>query len=407
VTARDLINVALTPLGETLRGGTVLFRGLNAVCSNTDDWRHWLPVYIHRFTGANIVVWNTLQQKICRHCPSSERYKGTRPCQSLLGRRKVDMLVVVGAGRYSRGYTASVCSRGSPGLSGTAPAEAPAPPGRHLFAASPPAPDAVGLYRSHTAPPIAGATCRKQFPFMKRLLRTPWANRLTYKVHFPISTLHALNGGNVFGFHKVIGDESFLKPIGLTAAAKLDTCISGQKDKTLLYIARYLPSKGLNAFLGAIDPEVLAGYKVHVLGEVNSLVVKERAMKTARARKLPVVFHDEVTKEEVLKRLCAASGVVLYAERDKNPRVAYEGLYAGAPVFVTDSSGLPAGFLAQPFVKTTHFGDGNLNADFASYMADMVEQPTRMATEIRRYINGDLYPTRVYLGICQRMGICA
>lgn len=108
--------------------------------------------------------------------------------------------------------------------------------------------------------------------------------------------------------------------------------------------------------------QVLAGYKVHVLGEVNSLVVKERAMKTARARKLPVVFHDEVpraaphgrdcpavaapsmprgyiivthassgnavlcqvTKEEVLKRLCAASGVVLYAERDKNPRVAYE-----------------------------------------------------------------------------------
>eukprot|EP00951_Prasinocladus_malaysianus_P046762 scaffold647921_cov50-Prasinocladus_malaysianus.AAC.1 len=141
------------------------------------------------------------------------------------------------------------------------------------------------------------------------------------------------------------GDESFLKPIGLDAAKALRRCMSRSKEKTLMYIARYRPSKGLVPFLEGIDPKVivpwlgalqcirwslitvhqcalparpawlhakclsphslillygrlvpqlLGRYTIHVYGDVDAPRVKARALAVARSRKLPVVFHRQV-----------------------------------------------------------------------------------------------------------------
>jgi hypothetical protein len=92
------------------------------------------------------------------------------------------MLVVVGAGRYSRNYQGSKCS-GNSGADGEDGSESePQSDGSQ-------AEEQVTDGKVQAAPPSAGSTCLKQFPFMKRLMRSRWVNRSTYKVCNPPADL--------------------------------------------------------------------------------------------------------------------------------------------------------------------------------------------------------------------------
>mmetsp|Transcript_35537 Transcript_35537/g.100592 ORF Transcript_35537/g.100592 Transcript_35537/m.100592 type:complete len:485 (+) Transcript_35537:171-1625(+) len=374
--ATGRLMVPLTELGERLsKGGTILFRGLNNVCSNTGDWRHWLPIYLHRFTGADVMVWNTLDSNRCRYCPRGPQHSATRDCSAVLSDVDVGMLVVVGAGRYRRNFDSDRC-----------------------------------LAREGQEGSNASATgdCLRRFPYVQRALRSPYVSESTHKVHVPISTLSALNAENVFGFQRIIGDETFLKPVGREAAARLALCIDKQKENKLLYIARYRPTKGLVWFLEGIDPTLLKGYSIHVYGEVDSPRLKGRAQAIAKLRGLPVVFHAEVPKAKLLQELCSASGVIHYAMQDKNPRVAYEGLNAGASLFITNTSGLPKEFTQQPFVKVTPFKDYEaLNRNFREYRDKMLAGREALKPAIRSFLEGPLHPDSVYHRICRDMGVCA
>eukprot|EP00951_Prasinocladus_malaysianus_P037977 scaffold412356_cov31-Prasinocladus_malaysianus.AAC.2 len=89
---------------------------------------------------------------------------------------------------------------------------------------------------------------------------------------------------------------------------------------------------------------------------------------------------------------------------------AYEGLYAGMPVFISTTSGVPDKLLEQPFVEPVPFNSTveEFNAGLKRFM-DTVHDNQFSAQKqhrITRFTKTALDPENVYWGICQQIGIC-
>lgn len=126
-----------------------------------------------------------------------------------------------------------------------------------------------------------------------------------------------------------------------------------------------------------------------------------------------VVHQKPLERADLLSEMCKAKGLVHYARADANPRVVYESIVAGLPVFVSEQSNIPQKLQQQPFVHVTPWEPirtrsiRKLNKDFSKFMKyiSSVNQKKLQAT-IDKFISSELTEEASYNGICIKMGIC-
>ena len=92
---------------------------------------------------------------------------------------------------------------------------------------------------------------------------------------------------------------------------------------------------------------------------------------------------------------------------DNNPRVVYEALSAGNPVFVTPESNLPdilyqhSGFVSSVSKNATR---SEFALAFHEFM-EHVRDPEEVRPAIRSFVHEFLDPQRVYEGVARKMGL--
>jgi len=339
----------LTPWGASVR--RVVFAVLNSgFCkSRNGDWRGDLPRHLVRFLpkAKNVVIHG---RHDCRHCEDDFRHSGDdrpRECSPILdqmrsSKYKADIVMVMGSGDD-----------------------------------------------------------------IPRVLSRPYMGPDTRTVHFPIRRLKALRAANnKFNFTKVVEDDTFMKPLARSSVMFLRRkCAEAKKrSNDLLYIARLKDFKGQLQFLRRIDPSLLKGLTMHFYG-AGAPRYTEKLHQVAKERGISAVVHGMVPKSDVLAHICRARGVVHYAKSDLNPRAAYEGLYAGLPLFITTLSGVPRILLDQPFVSPSDW-NRDLNKDFASFLP-LLEIDWTADVRWKHFVRDNLSRNGVYTGICRDIGLCA
>jgi hypothetical protein len=175
--------------------------------------------------------------------------------------------------------------------------------------------------------------------------------------------------------------------------------------------------KGQVAFLEAVRPRLLEGYRLVFYSGENSVAtraVSDALLSVAMARGLNVEVHlDPVPLEELLSRACSAAGVIQFSMRDENPRVVYELLYAGLPVFVTREARTPDALNEQPFVRVVDYVDGVrssahqrhvMNRELHAFLALTREATVRGAMEV--FLRDAMRPEDIYARVCVQMGLC-
>ena len=291
----------LTPLGRSIKR-VIVSAMLPGVCQGS-DWRGEIGRWLARFLPqVPVVIWEARRWRFgsdsdagesirCRRCRNPEaavRRSKEYECSSLQRIGKGDLVVVVGTGNVGCVYKPSL---------------------RDLPQCD------------------MGRLEKRALPSIEALDRV-WDTNRTVKVHFPVRALQALTReANVFGFDTIIEDDSFFKPMGGRGEASdtIKNCYRNAKKSDLLYVARYKEYKGQLKFLSQADPALLTGYTIHFYGGgANEDAVGERYFRaisrTARAKDIRIVMHKHVEKENLLKRICTASGQILWPMEDSNPR---------------------------------------------------------------------------------------
>mmetsp|Transcript_34794 Transcript_34794/g.98646 ORF Transcript_34794/g.98646 Transcript_34794/m.98646 type:complete len:151 (+) Transcript_34794:671-1123(+) len=139
-------------------------------------------------------------------------------------------------------------------------------------------------------------------------------------------------------------------------------------------------------------------------------------LKVAVERGMNITVQLEPAPPEVLfGYACQAMGLIHYAERDENPRVVYEMLYACLPLFLTRQARVVEVLERQPFVKATDFDftakesaaiSARVSSDFHEFVA-LAESVRRHGHRtIEAFLEGSLVEERVYSKLCVRMGVC-
>jgi hypothetical protein len=266
---------------------------------------------------------------------------------------------------------------------------------------------------------------------LKLSLQQPWVGRDTRSVHFPISNNKRLNSGKLFRFSKVIKDSSFLKAVEQAPGSKGPMSCGrpervlhtekptehGNNRRHLLYVARMESSKGQEAFLRLADPFLLRHHHiVFYAGKNNTKAqdIEERLWDVARRRNISIEVHLEpVSRWELQRRGCQAEGLLLFAKRDRNPRALYEGLYAGLPMFVTNTAGVPRQLKRQQFVVSVEYAEpseasgqevANMNSQLRRYLQLTANRGSTHAA-IQKFVTTDLRPEKVYSELSRKMGL--
>lgn len=276
-----------------------------------------------------------------------------------------------------------------------------------------------------------------------------WDKSKAITVHFPVRALHFLSQEqNLFGFKHIVPDDSFFKPMGMNddSVNEIVGCFRHTKNQDLLYVARYREYKGQLKFIKQADPALLTNYTIHFYGSggLDAMNYMKEIDMMGHSRGIKVAVHHHVSKQTLLQHSCHAAGQILWPSQDSNPRAgeliscigyedqlrgfswppdesfcrmilgmcaAYEGLYAGMPLFISTTAGVPKPLLEQPFVQAVPFNASvdDFNASLGVWM-DIVASH-RTSTSSRRRIIGytktALDPENVYWELCERIGICA
>mmetsp|Transcript_39408 Transcript_39408/g.102083 ORF Transcript_39408/g.102083 Transcript_39408/m.102083 type:complete len:528 (-) Transcript_39408:337-1920(-) len=355
----------LTPFGRSVQ--TVVVVGLaSGVCqSRRDDWRSTLPRALASYLShAQFVVYSPSPDagsKQCFHCRPNGR--GERfDCDqwhSRRGRRPADLMIIVGTGRVIGG-------------------------------------------RGSSRP----TNSTRAYPTVNDALHQRWVGRHTVTMMLPIRKLSGLMT-NPHRFDMMIPDGSFFKPLTPNVATKLARCARPEvpKKRELMYVGRYAGWKGQLNFLQRVDPTLLRGYTIKFYGQ-GSRGYAQRLKTTAARRNISAeVSPRGIPHARLMLHTCASAGQVHLAYSDNNPRAAYEGLYAGNPLLVSERSNLPDVLRQQPFVTTVDPHDpAALNAGMARFL-DMVQRDMRQ--EIVEWLTTYATPSTVFFEFCARIGICA
>ncbi|KAH8068044.1 hypothetical protein JL721_6991 [Aureococcus anophagefferens] len=195
-------------------------------------------------------------------------------------------------------------------------------------------------------------------------------------------------------------------------------------------------------FLRKLDPRALGPFSLEFyglrqpdLGDDWTAIVAEAESPRLRGK---VRLHDSrVSHEIMMQAMTRASGLIHYSSGDRNPRVLYEALYFGLPVFVSVQSMPYIGLQCQPFVTLTDANatSAQLNADvrhFVKYLGDSEKYKAIVAETnvtgdvslgggekhwhrkihnaqdaIRKFVEEELDEHAVYANFCERFGLCA
>jgi len=382
----------LTPLGRSIKR-VVIPAMLPGVCQSS-DWRGELARWIARFLPrVPVVIWEARRWRYgrndggssirCRRCRNREAPKRQSldyDCAHLdKGLGKGDLVIVVGTGTVGCVYKANLRDL----------------PQCHL-----------DRFEKSALPSI-------------QAIDQLWDKDNVVAVHFPVRALNALTQErNIFRFDTIIEDDSFFKPMGGKGdiAEDMFRCWREEKNRDLLYVARYKEYKGQLKFVQQANPSLLAGYTIHFYGGGAMEDAIGRAyfnsIKTAAdARGISVIVHNQVAKTELLKHICIASGQILWPLEDSNPRAAYEGLYAGMPLFISTTAGVPRPLLKRRFVVPVPHNATveSFNAGLEFFMQVVAETHDDIDKRkgIIRYTRARMDPETVYWELCMRMGICA
>jgi len=231
---------------------------------------------------------------------------------------------------------------------------------------------------------------------------------------------------------------------------------SSSRAPRLVYVGIYRRTKGQLDFLRKLDPRSLGKFALEFYGTRPRPTKNTTSSFKPSSSKLPVVVDDDwdaiketiaanpglaakvVAYEEriphvaMVAKLATASGLIHCASSDRNPRVLYEALYFGLPLFVTVQSMPYVGLQCQPFVVLTDFDapPRTLNAQLRAWTDKLAatttprddvtettttttttprqddDKTTKLRASIRTYVEAHLTPERVYLALCQRFGLC-
>jgi len=272
---------------------------------------------------------------------------------------------------------------------------------------------------------------------LKLSLQQPWVGKDTHIVHFPISNNHQIVKGRLVHVSKVIKDSSFLKPVeslpggnsslacskqGSTGIAdNSDTTLSGvtARPRLLLYIARMESSKGQEAFLNLADPDLLQHHVIAFYAGKNdtkAMKISDRLRQVAQRRNISIEVNlDPVPRWQLQQQACQADGLILYAQRDRNPRALYEGLHAGLPLLVSSTAGVPRRLKRQPFVSVVEFVEpsaavpkdiSRLNSQLDHFLR-MSSNRSMILPTIDNFVKTDLHPKKVFGDLTIKMGLKA
>jgi len=117
---------------------------------------------------------------------------------------------------------------------------------------------------------------------------------------------------------------------------------------------------------------------------------------------------------EMQRHLCTAKGLVHFAREDANPRIVYEAMLAGLPVFTTYESNLPPILVEQEFMTVVHSQTAPRSSSnrktvqqmFQRFMEDKVRQQRNVAERIWQFVDKELAEDRAFHPVCVKMGIC-
>ena len=246
---------------------------------------------------------------------------------------------------------------------------------------------------------------------------------------------------------EIIRDDALPKPVLLPPKEQalyddVARSAAAPRPRTLIYIGSYRPTKGQLEFLRKLDPRALGPFSLEFyglrqpdLGDDWTAIVAEAESPRLRGK---VRLHDaRVSHEIMMEAMTRASGLVHYSGGDRNPRVLYEALYFGLPVFVSVQSMPYIGLQCQPFVTLTDANatSAQLNADvrhFVKYLGDSEKYKAIVAETnvtgdvslgggekhwhrkihnaqdaIRKFVEEELDEHAVYANFCERFGLCA
>lgn len=362
----------LTSAGKRIK--TVVFASMLDGTCKSDDWRGDLPRHFMRYlpdAEGYLVYARHPDSHDCASC-GSHGTRGRADCQKYLSgdHKKADLLVVIGTG-LSASCSSHDKKQGRSKCQGDS-------------------------HRHYTS--------------LDHVFHSRYASKDTLAVHIPVRKISALNSNKVFNFQHVIHDNEFLKPLAQKSIDEMrNFCKHTPKEKTLMYVGRYTEGKGQLSFLKTVVPAALAGYDIEFFGgDYHGNDLPGRLRQTARDRNISITVHSEVSHHQLLHSYCKSAGLVHYAKGDNNPRVAYEALYAGSPLFVTKNAKLPGRIYEQTkFVTSLEWGVSKeeFATKFQSFM-DMVKS-SKTQKDVYSWVDRALVPDGIYRKLCVAVGVCS
>lgn len=220
----------------------------------------------------------------------------------------------------------------------------------------------------------------------------------------------------------VIRDDAVAKPLLLPhnerdifKAARSQAHVP--REPRLLYVGHLRPVKGQLSFLRKLRKESLGPFSLLLQGskgEDYDAILAELPRFEGRVQ----VGDARLPHENMLEIMATSSGLVHYSAGDRNPRVLYEALYFGLPVFVSIQSMPYIGLQCSSFVKLTDVDhdDHALNADFARWVRVLAQDRRRktlfkpknntLQHHVYAFVDKELTPRRVYRTLCERFSLC-
>lgn len=278
----------------TSRGGKIhhvaVFGMVSGVCQSS-DWRGELPKFLLGFLPkASGVVINIHQGSwACSFCnghgqPRQGDYASS-DCNKYIGhvgsRKPVGLVLVIGSGLQRR------CGKKYVGASCTKDKYDPDP--------------------------------MKHYPDILDVFHSGLIDENTITIHVPIRKDNALKEpGAVYPFQHAIHDDGFLKPMANSMIQYTQqACASEQKTNSLMYVGRYVQSKGQVDFLKKVDPMELQGFNIQFYGgDYYFHKYREAMVKIAKDKGISITVHDEVDLNSLLRSYCRASGQIHFSPGD-------------------------------------------------------------------------------------------
>lgn len=383
--ARNATRPLLTSFGQSIRNMIIAtIESSPSVCfANSTDWRATLPRYLARVLHpqAEVAVWQTQlaaryahYRDRCEHCTADGLNPNPFSCTSWLASR--------GAG-FGKADAVLMISSGTP----------------HSC--------------KHSFPPChPGINQSVDYGELRWNFEQPWAGHNTQFMLLPISRFFQHSLG--LSYLTEIDDADWIKPVVLPDVDEFERrCMGAYRQKNLMYIARYVTTKGQLTFLEAADPALLKGWTVEFASTSHDTEYIRKMQALADKKGISVNIHSSaLSREQLQERMCSSRGTIHYAHQDANPRSLYESLVAGLPVLITKESKVPEIFHTQRFVhvtsyhKSSHDKTNKALSDFLRYLEG--EGPDEIKKAAFRFAGQEILDeSKAFHHVCKGLKICA